>query len=85
MQYPCSHSPVYLLKCSQSIRPVLDTLPVFACAAALAALHCCSNNHHSVRLIDPAQTVEIPAEQVAGLQEGMALAITRSDPGDNLT
>ncbi len=35
-------------------------------------------------LISPNQTVEIAIEQVAGLQPNMALAITRSDPGDNL-
>lgn len=64
------------------------TLPVFACASALAALHWL---HHqqvittvSVDLIEPVQIAEIPIEQVAGLSENMALAITRSDPGDNL-
>jgi cobalt-precorrin-5B (C1)-methyltransferase len=72
------------------------TLPVFACAAALAALECV---HHSliekqhipsspntvlVDLITPAITAEIPIEQVVLLKPGMALAITRSDPGDNL-
>ncbi|MBH8562581.1 cobalt-precorrin-5B (C(1))-methyltransferase [Nostoc sp. CENA67] len=64
------------------------TLPVFACASAVAALHWL---HHrqplkavSVDLIEPAQIAEIPIEQVAGLSENMALAITRSDPGDNL-
>ncbi|MEA5575552.1 cobalt-precorrin-5B (C(1))-methyltransferase CbiD [Anabaena sp. UHCC 0451] len=64
------------------------TLPVFACAAAVAALHWL--RHHqpltltSVDLISPAQMAEIPIEQVAGLSETAALAITRSDPGDNL-
>ncbi|MBD2039378.1 cobalt-precorrin-5B (C(1))-methyltransferase CbiD [Microcoleus sp. FACHB-672] len=65
------------------------TLPVFACAAALAALHRLKNALQpipsvSVDLIEPAETVEISIEQVAGIKEGMALAITRSDPGDNL-
>ncbi len=64
------------------------TLPVFACAAAVAALHWLRQGQPvqsvSVDLINPDQTVEIPIEQAAGLQEGMALAITRSDPGDNL-
>ncbi len=64
------------------------TLPVFACAAALAALGCLrqkkAENAVSVDLIEPAQTVEIPIEQVARIGERMALAITRSDPGDNL-
>ncbi len=64
------------------------TLPVFACAAAVAALHWLRHAQAVqsvlVDLITPAQTVEIPVEQTAGLREGMALAITRSDPGDNL-
>ncbi|HEY9693585.1 MAG TPA: cobalt-precorrin-5B (C(1))-methyltransferase [Oculatellaceae cyanobacterium] len=64
------------------------TLPVFACAAAVAALRCLRQHQSAsvveIDLITPAQTVEIPIEQVAKLQDGMALAITRSDPGDNL-
>ena len=64
------------------------TLPVFACAAALAALGCLRQKKLekavSVDLIEPDQTVEIPIEQVARIRERMALAITRSDPGDNL-
>jgi cobalt-precorrin-5B (C1)-methyltransferase len=64
------------------------TLPVFATAAAIASLHWLRHRQAlsvvSVDLIEPAQTVEIPIEQVAGLFENQALAITRSDPGDNL-
>ncbi len=68
------------------------TLPVFACAAAIAALkYLISDESHGqpintvfLDLLNPAQTVEIPIEQVARLQPGMALAIARSDPGDNL-
>ncbi|MBG1260276.1 cobalt-precorrin-5B (C(1))-methyltransferase CbiD [Nostoc commune] len=64
------------------------TLPVFACAAALAALHWLRDRKSltfaSVDLIEPIQIAEIPIEQVAGLSENTALAITRSDPGDNL-
>lgn len=64
------------------------TLPVFACAAAIAALRwlyeAVPHETISVDLIQPPQTVEIPIAQVAGLQPGMALAITLSDPGDNL-
>lgn len=64
------------------------TLPVFACAAAVAALRWLRQPQTldavSIDLIEPAETVEIPIEQVAGIGEGMALAITRSDPGDNL-
>ena len=64
------------------------TLPVFACAAAVAALHWLRHRQPIesviVDLIVPSQTVEISIEQAAELHEGMALAITRSDPGDNL-
>ena len=64
------------------------TLPVFACAAAVAALHWLRHRQLlsvvSVNLITPAEIAEIPIEQVAGLSENMALAITKSDPGDNL-
>ncbi|MBF2085255.1 cobalt-precorrin-5B (C(1))-methyltransferase CbiD [Thermoleptolyngbya sp. C42_A2020_037] len=65
------------------------TLPVFACAGAIAALrhlHDDPPSPHSVTLdlINPAQVVEIPIEQVARLGPTTALAITRSDPGDNL-
>jgi cobalt-precorrin-5B (C1)-methyltransferase len=64
------------------------TLPVFATAAAVAALHWLRERQTlsvaSVDLIEPAESAEISIEQVAGLSESMALAITRSDPGDNL-
>ncbi|MBD2436915.1 cobalt-precorrin-5B (C(1))-methyltransferase CbiD [Nostoc sp. FACHB-110] len=64
------------------------TLPVFACAAAVAALHWLRQRQPlkvvAVDLITPPQIVEIPIEQVSGLAENLALAITRSDPGDNL-
>ncbi|HEY9667567.1 MAG TPA: cobalt-precorrin-5B (C(1))-methyltransferase CbiD, partial [Coleofasciculaceae cyanobacterium] len=69
------------------------TLPVFACAAAVAALHWLRQGQPldsvSVDLIEPPETVEIPIEQVAGIRDRsiskeMALAITRSQPGDNL-
>jgi cobalt-precorrin-5B (C1)-methyltransferase len=70
------------------------TLPVFATASAIAALTCLqqSTNPEStgdisvvdLDLITPAQWVEISIEQVAVIQPGMALGITRSDPGDNL-
>ncbi len=64
------------------------TLPVFACAAAVAALHWLRQPQAleavSVDLIQPPETVKITIEQVAGIREGMALAVTRSQPGDNL-
>jgi cobalt-precorrin-5B (C1)-methyltransferase len=63
------------------------TLPVFACAAAIAALRHLHQDPAvlvAVDLIEPAETVEVAIEQVACLSSTSALAITRSDPGDNL-
>ena len=63
------------------------TLPVFACAAAIAAIRCLRGERPltvAVDLLDPPQQVEIPIEQVAPLNARQALAITRSDPGQNL-
>lgn len=64
------------------------TLPVFACASAVSALRHLhqetGEDTVSLNLIEPPQTVEIPIEQVAKLDSNTALAITRSDPGDNL-
>jgi cobalt-precorrin-5B (C1)-methyltransferase len=64
------------------------TLPVFACAAAMAALTWLQTGQTlaevNLRLIKPDITAMIPIEQVAGLVAGMALAITRSAPGANL-
>ncbi|AFY45694.1 cobalt-precorrin-5B (C(1))-methyltransferase CbiD [Nostoc sp. PCC 7107] len=64
------------------------TLPVFACAGAIAALHWLRQRQPlptvAVDLITPPQIAEIPIEQVAGVSANQALAITRSDPGDNL-
>ncbi|NEP15880.1 MAG: cobalt-precorrin-5B (C(1))-methyltransferase [Leptolyngbya sp. SIO4C1] len=65
------------------------TLPVFACASAIAALQRLHDmqaapEHVAVNLLEPAETVEIPIEQLAPLPDGSVLAVTRSDPGDNL-
>ena len=65
------------------------TLPVFACAAAVAALQYLKNKNQLIQqvtidLIKPAQIVNIPIEQIACLTDYSVLAITRSDPGDNL-
>ncbi|MBF2097984.1 MAG: cobalt-precorrin-5B (C(1))-methyltransferase [Gloeomargaritaceae cyanobacterium C42_A2020_066] len=64
------------------------TLPVFACASALAALHYLRTGRPAetveVDLLRPAERVTIAIEQVAPVQPGMVLGITRSDPGDNL-
>lgn len=64
------------------------TLPVFAGAAAIAALrhlHGESNcDRVEINLLKPPQTVSIPIEQVARLGENRALAIARSDPGEHL-
>jgi len=65
------------------------TLPVFACASAIAALRWLQDDVQklpavSLDLVNPAETVEIPIEQVARLGPKTALGITRSDPGDNV-
>ncbi len=64
------------------------TLPVFATAAASAAIkhlqHQTIGKSVSINLINPPQTVNIPIEQVAKIGENQALAITRSDPGEHL-
>lgn len=64
------------------------TLPVFACASAIAALQHLQNHSPvpavTLDLITPAETATIPVEQVATLPDGSVLAISRSDPGDNL-
>ncbi|MFB2837046.1 cobalt-precorrin-5B (C(1))-methyltransferase CbiD [Floridanema evergladense] len=64
------------------------TLPVFAAASAIAALQWLKQRQAitsvKVDLINPDETVEIAIEQVSGIGETTALAITRSDPGDNL-
>ncbi len=64
------------------------TLPVFACAAAIAALRTLLDSQPptqvEVDLIEPAETVAIAIDQAAPLSATSALAICRSDPGDNL-
>ncbi|HEY9735682.1 MAG TPA: cobalt-precorrin-5B (C(1))-methyltransferase, partial [Trichocoleus sp.] len=65
------------------------TLPVFACAGAIAALRYLINSADSpqrvtVNLVEPAASAEIALEQLAPLPDGSVLAISRSDPGSNL-
>jgi cobalt-precorrin-5B (C1)-methyltransferase len=77
------------LRLKQLSKPLAGyTLPVFACASAVAALrHLHRDNFGdavSLDLIAPAQTVEIAIAQVAKIGENSALAITYSDPGENL-
>ena len=63
------------------------TLPVFACASAVAALHRLHQQVYDaveIDLLEPPQTVSIPIEQVAPISANQALAITRSEPGNNL-
>ncbi|NJR68834.1 MAG: cobalt-precorrin-5B (C(1))-methyltransferase [Synechococcales cyanobacterium CRU_2_2] len=66
------------------------TLPVFACAAAIAALRILLRSDRfpaptvAFNLLNPDAIATIPIEQAARLSDTMALAITRSDPGDNL-
>lgn len=61
---------------------------MFACAGAIAALQKLQNTHCDrtvqLDLITPPDQATIPIEQVACLSSSSALAITRSDPGDNL-
>ena len=64
------------------------TLPVFACASAVAALRCIQEEKIdtlvTIDLIEPAEKASIPIEQVANLTDKSALAISLSDPGDHL-
>ncbi|MDV3002382.1 MAG: Cobalt-precorrin-5B C(1)-methyltransferase [Chroococcopsis gigantea SAG 12.99] len=64
------------------------TLPVFACASAIAALRHLRGEAFTatvpVDLLEPSEIVNIPIEQVASLSSVSSLGITRSDPGDNL-
>ncbi len=65
------------------------TLPVFACAAALAALRRLIDSQDepksvAVDLLNPPRSAEIAVDQLAPLPDGAVLAITHSDPGDNL-
>jgi cobalt-precorrin-5B (C1)-methyltransferase len=64
------------------------TLPVFACASALAALKALRGeikiSEVTLDLIEPEQIVVIPIDQVSKISDNQALAITHSDPGDNL-
>ncbi|MCC0179791.1 cobalt-precorrin-5B (C(1))-methyltransferase [Waterburya agarophytonicola K14] len=68
--------------------PTGYTLPVFACASAIAALHHLHRDSRSetveVNLIQPPKTVKIEIEQVALIDNNTAIAITKSDPGDHL-
>ena len=64
------------------------TLPVFATASAVAALQYLQNNYQSnqveIDLIKPSEIATIKVEQIAKISDNQALAITKSNPGDNL-
>ncbi len=62
------------------------TLPVFAVAAALAALSYIqkAESRSAVSLDLLSEMAEIPIQQVALIEPNTALAVTLSDPGDNL-
>ncbi|PZU97483.1 MAG: cobalt-precorrin-5B (C(1))-methyltransferase [Leptolyngbya sp.] len=65
------------------------TLPVFACAGAIAALrHLLDAGDRpqliTLDLLNPPQPADIPIAQLAPLPDGSVLAITHSDPGNNL-
>ena len=68
--------------------PTGYTLPVFACASAIAALrhlqHQPPPDYITIDLIKPPQKANIKLEQVATVAPDCAIAITRSDPGDHL-
>ena len=68
--------------------PTGYTLPVFACASAIAALrhlqHQPTQDHITLDLIEPPRQANIKLEQVAKIAPNCAIAITRSDPGDHL-
>ena len=68
--------------------PTGYTLPVFACASAIAALrhlqHQPTCDRVTLDLIKPPQQANIKLEQVATVAPNCAIAITRSDPGDHL-
>lgn len=62
------------------------TLPVFAVAAAMAALKCLTGSSGEPVRLDLLTdgVTEIPVGQCARLDADSALAVTTSDPGDNL-
>ncbi|MEM6610965.1 MAG: cobalt-precorrin-5B (C(1))-methyltransferase CbiD [Cyanobacteria bacterium P01_C01_bin.72] len=64
------------------------TLPVFACASAIAALRHLQEQSSppevKVDLIKPPESATIEIEQVARIAPDCAIAITRSDPGNHL-
>lgn len=64
------------------------TLPVFATASAVASLQYLQNiyqeNQVIIDLIKPPEWVTINIEQIAKINDNQVLAITRSNPGDNL-
>ncbi|MBP0019105.1 MAG: cobalt-precorrin-5B (C(1))-methyltransferase [Cyanobacteria bacterium SBLK] len=64
------------------------TLPVFACAAAVAALRYLQQQMPlktvKIELVDPPEIAEIGIAQIAKISDRAALAMTHSDPGDNL-
>jgi cobalt-precorrin-5B (C1)-methyltransferase len=64
------------------------TLPVFAAASSLAALLKLKGKNElfsvTLNLINPPEFVNIDIEQVAKINDNTAIAISRSQPGDNL-
>lgn len=64
------------------------TLPVFACASAVAAFAYLQRGEVlasvTLNLLSPPTQATIPVEQVVPLPDGWVVAITRSQPGDNL-
>ena len=91
-----THSPIHPFTQSPIHPPPMPstpragyTLPVFACAAAIAAVQRLQSPQTTITsvqvdLVKPAQQVEIPIDSSAPLPDGSILAIAHSDPGDNL-
>jgi len=64
------------------------TLPVFATASAVAAIRYLENNLQDnlveIDLINPQEKANINIEQIAKISDNQVLAISRSQPGENL-
>jgi len=64
------------------------TLPVFACASSIAALFRLQNRKINdeiyLDLVEPSTIITVPINQVVKIHQNKSLAITESNPGDNL-
>ena len=64
------------------------TLPVFACASSIAALFRLQNRKINdeiyLDLVEPSTIITVSINQVVKIHQNKSLAITESNPGDNL-